>query len=151
MGPQPRSLRNDGRSATIVVTLPVRFRGGALIVRDPDGNEERYHGRGGKDGDIEWTAFLADCEYEVETVQKGCRMFISYGVYLRTFGPSGLYPDPLIAPSDHFLDLLSPILNMNRGRKIGFYISNDYGVNPSDVLADTLVPLVSVTVFFVQV
>ncbi|GAW01470.1 hypothetical protein LENED_003069 [Lentinula edodes] len=60
MGPQPRSLRNDGRVATIVVTLPVRFRGGSFIVRDSEGYEERYFGRGGKNGDMEWLAFSAD-------------------------------------------------------------------------------------------
>ena len=139
MNPQPRSLRNDGRSATIIVTLPVRFRGGALVVRDPDGREEKYFGRGGKNGDIEWTAFLPDCDYEIETVQKGCRISISYGVFLRTFGPSGSNPDPLINPSDDFLDLVAPILNMSRGRHIAFYLGHDYAVNPAETLAESLV------------
>jgi hypothetical protein len=144
MNPQPRSLRNDGRSATIIVTLPVRFRGGALVVRDPDGREEKYFGRGGKNGDIEWVAFLPDCDYEIETVQKGCRISISYAVFLRTFGLSGpeANPDPLIKPSDNFLDLVTPILNMSRGRKIAFYLSCDYSVNPSETLAESLVPVV---------
>ena len=139
MNPQPRSLRNDGRSATIIVTLPVRFRGGALVVRDPDGREEKYFGRGGKNGDIEWTAFLPDCDYEIETVQKGCRISISYGVFLRTFGASGSNPDPLINPSDDFLDLVAPILNMSRGRHIAFYLGHDYAVNPAETLAESLV------------
>jgi hypothetical protein len=143
MGVQPRSLRNDGRAATIIVTLPVRFRGGTLVIRDAEGKEERIYGKGGKDRDMEWTAFLADCEYETETVQKGCKMSISYGVFLKTFGLSGPAPDPLINPSESFLDLLSPVLNMSRGRKIAFYLSNDYGVNPSEVLAESLVPRVS--------
>jgi hypothetical protein len=142
MNPQPRSLRNDGRSATIIVTLPVRFRGGALVIRDPDGREEKYFGRGGKNGDIEWIAFLPDCDYEIETVQKGCRMSISYAVFLRTFGPSGLSPDPLINPSDDFLDLVAPILNMSRGRKIAFYLTYDHSVNPAETLAESLVPQV---------
>ncbi|KAJ8496894.1 hypothetical protein ONZ45_g12271 [Pleurotus djamor] len=137
---QPQSLRDDGRSATIIVTLPVRFRGGALVIHDPEGNQEKYDGRGGKSGDIEWTAFVADCDYEVETVTKGCRMTISYAVFLKTFGPSGLKPDPLIHPSNRFLDLLSPIFNLARGRKIAFYVMNDYNVNPSEVLAEFLVP-----------
>ncbi|KAF9462249.1 hypothetical protein BDZ94DRAFT_1220187 [Collybia nuda] len=141
MGPQPRSLRNDGRSATIIVTLPVRFRGGALVIRDPEGNQEKYFGRGGKNGDIEWTAFLPDCDYEVETVQKGCRISISYAVFLRTSNPvPGANPDPLIHPSDDFLDLLAPILNMSRGRRIAFYANYDYPVNPAEVLAETLIP-----------
>ncbi|EPS93743.1 hypothetical protein FOMPIDRAFT_1170255 [Fomitopsis schrenkii] len=131
---------NDGRVATIVVTLPVRFRGGALVVRNADGVEEQFYARGGKSGDMEWTAFMGDCDHEVELVQKGCRVSISYGVQLRSFGPALIQPSPLITPSDRFLDLLSPILNMSRGRRIAFYLTGDYGVNPGEVLAESLVP-----------
>ena len=35
-----------------------------------DGNEEKYYGRGGKPGDLEWSAFLGDCEHEIETVSR---------------------------------------------------------------------------------
>lgn len=143
MIPQPKPL--DARVATIVVTLPVRYRGGALVVRDVDGNEEIYHGggRGGVIGvgHLEWTAFKSDCDYEVEEVTKGCRLTISYAVYLRTFGPSGIQPDPLITPSDKFLDLVAPVLNICRGRKIAFYLTGEYGVNPAEVLAESLVPI----------
>jgi hypothetical protein len=76
-----------GRVATISVTLPVRFRGGTLVIYDPEGNQEKFYGRGGKSGDLEWTAFLADCSYEVETVEKGCRISLTYGVFMKTFGP----------------------------------------------------------------
>ena len=141
--PQPSSMRNDGRVATLCITLPVRFRGGTLVIRDTDGSEEKYSGLGGKGGDLEWVAFLADCELEVETVQKGCKLSLSYGLYLRTFGAQ---VDPLIIPSDNFSDLFSPILNATRGRKIAFYLSNEYGVNPSEVLAESLVPFVSVLI-----
>jgi len=136
----PQLPPKDSRVATIVVTLPVRFRGGALVIRDPEGKDEKFYGRGGKTGDMEWTAFLNDCEYAVETIQKGCRVTISYGVHLKTFGPAGLQADPLITPSDDFLDILSPVLNICRGRKIAFYLQCDYGVNPSEVLAESLVP-----------
>lgn len=139
----PRGRANDGRVATVCVTLPVRFRGGALVVRDADGRDERFYGRGGKAGDMEWTAWLNDCQHEVETVQKGCRITLTFGIHLRSFGASGLLPDPLITPSDDFLDMLSPVLNITRGRKIAFYLSSEYGVNPSEVLAESLVPNVS--------
>lgn len=142
MIPQRKPL--DARIATIIVTLPVRYRGGALVIRDVDENEDIYHGggRGGAIGvgHLEWTAMLADCDYEVEEVTKGCRVTLSYAVYLRTFGPSGLLPDPLITPSDRFLDLLAPILNVCRGRRIAFYLTGEYGVNPADILAESLVP-----------
>ncbi|GBE83479.1 hypothetical protein BKA93DRAFT_723708 [Sparassis latifolia] len=134
---QPRP--NDSRVATIIVTLPVRYRGGALVVRNAEA-VERFYGRGGKSGDLEWTAIMADCDYEVECVQKGCRVTISYAVQLRSFGPAGLQPDPLISPGDKFLDMLSPILNLSRHRRIAFYLTGEYGVNPADVLAESLVP-----------
>ncbi|PFH48326.1 hypothetical protein AMATHDRAFT_65747 [Amanita thiersii Skay4041] len=135
MGVQPRMLRSDGRVATVVVTLPVRFRGGALVVHSEDGRMEKYHGRGGKPGDIEWVGFLNECDYEVETVTKGCRMIISYGLHIRTYASASI-----MEPSDNFLDLISPILNLSRGRKIGFYLTHNYGINPSEVVADSLVP-----------
>ncbi|KAH7929025.1 hypothetical protein BV22DRAFT_1030059 [Leucogyrophana mollusca] len=138
MAPQPRTLRNDGRVATVVVTLPVRFRGGAMIIRDAEGVEEKFFGGSGKPGDMEWSAFLAECEYEVEPIQEGCRMTISYAVHLKTYGPS---VDPLITPSENILDLLSPLLTLSRGRKIAFYLTQEYGVNPAEVLAESLVPL----------
>jgi len=150
MGVQPRTLRNDGRSATIILTLPVKFRGGALIVTDPEGREETFPTQ--KGSNIEWTAFLADCEYEVETVTKGCRMMMSYGVYIKGFEGGGeggiglldgvvIHPEPLIKPSKAFMDLLGSILNMTRGRKIAFYVSGSYSVNPSEMVASSLIPL----------
>jgi hypothetical protein len=93
MTTQLPSVPNDGRVATIHITLPVRFSGGALVVRESNGSEERYTGGGGRSADIDWTAFLVDCEHEVETVHHGYKLFISYGVYPRTFGPQ---VDPLI-------------------------------------------------------
>jgi hypothetical protein len=137
----------DMRVATVLVTLPVRFRGGDLVVRSPDGHEEKYHGRQGKPGDMEWTAFMADCDHEIEPVTKGCRMTISYAVHLRSFGPAAIQPDPLITPSDRFLDQLSPVLNLSRGRKIAFHLTCEYGVNPGEALAESLVPYVSVLMF----
>ncbi|KIJ16571.1 hypothetical protein PAXINDRAFT_168631 [Paxillus involutus ATCC 200175] len=136
MTPQSRTLRNDGRVATICVTLPVQHRGGALIVRDSEGTEEKFFG-GGKPEEVEWTAFLAECEYEVEPVQQGCRMSISFAVHLKTYGPG---VDPLITPSENFLDLLSPVLRLSRGRKVAFYLTQEYGVNPAEALAESLVP-----------
>jgi hypothetical protein len=144
MSPQPRSLRSDGRSATIILTLPVRFRGGAIVVSNPEGNREKYMGRGGKNGDVEWCAFLPDCEYEIETVERGCRLSLSYSVFLRSFEMSPMAPDPLTQPSDVFLDLLAPILNLSRGRKVGFFLNYDYHVNPAESCADALIPHVSI-------
>lgn len=140
MCPQRRLPQEEGKVATIIVTLPVRFRGGALVIHDFEGNEEKYYGRGGKPGDLEWTAFLADCDHEVETVQRGVRLTISYNVFLRTFGPSPTPSQSLMLPSDRFLDLISPILNLSRGQRIAFYLQEQYGFSPADILAESLVP-----------
>jgi hypothetical protein len=165
MGRQPIGLRNDGRSATIIVTLPVRYRGGAIIVTEPAiGDTEKFVGRGGKNGDLDWVAFLGDCDYEIDTVQSGCRVSISYGVYIKGFEvPQGVgspnvglgfglpgaasggfagETQALITPSDRFFDFLSPILNMSRGKKLGFFLTHSYNADPSAVVAESLIPQV---------
>ena len=136
----PAQARNDKRVATIIVTLPVRFRGGAIVITHPSGMVEKFAGGGGKNTDIDWVAFRSECEYEVEQVQKGILMSISYAVYIKAFGPSTPSADTLITPSDQFFDLLSPILNMSRGRSIGFYLNYDYNIDPAEAQANTLVP-----------
>lgn len=138
-----QAVPGDSRVATVLVTLPVRHRGGAFIVHPPEGGEERNQGRGGKSGHMEWIAYMSDCTAEVETVLKGCRISLSFAVHLKSFGPAGASPDPLITPSDYLLDNLAPIFNTMRGRTIAFYLTGDYGVNPADVLAESLVPYVS--------
>ncbi|KAL5520878.1 hypothetical protein ACEPAF_2881 [Sanghuangporus sanghuang] len=140
MCPQRRLTQEEGKVATLIVTLPIRFRGGALTVHDFEGNEEKYYGRGGKPGDLEWTAFLAECDYEVETVHRGVRLTIVYNVLLRTFGPSPSPSQSLMLPSDRFLDLIAPILNASRGQTIAFYLREQYGSSPAEVLAESLVP-----------
>ncbi|KAF8965815.1 hypothetical protein BDZ97DRAFT_1658482 [Flammula alnicola] len=136
----PALLRNDQRAGTIIITLPIRYRGGAMDIRDADGRTEKFQGTGGKTGDIEWIAFRSDCDYEVEPVQKGCLMTLSYAIYIKSFGPASPSLDTLITPSDTFFDLLSPILNMSRGRSVGFYLNHDYGVNPAEAAANALIP-----------
>jgi len=160
MGPQPISLRNDGRSATIVVTLPVRYRGGAVIVTEPSfGGSEHFPGRGGKNGDLDWVAFLGNCDYEIDTVLSGCRMSVSYGVYVKGCGApttamvgsssAGLLnyvggDETFITPGDNFFDALSSVLNMSRGKKLGFFLHHSYQSDPSLTTAESLVPQVNV-------
>lgn len=62
----PAVLNNDGRSATIIVTLPVRFRGGIILVCDSLGREEKFQGSGGQARDIDWLAIPADSEYRID-------------------------------------------------------------------------------------
>ncbi|KAF8909814.1 hypothetical protein CPB84DRAFT_1673390 [Gymnopilus junonius] len=136
----PEQLRKDQRAATLVVTLPVRYRGGTIIVQDVNGREEKFQGSGGKGGDIDWMAFRSDCSFAVEPVLNGCMMTISYGIYVKPFGPANLVNDTLITPTDSFFDLLSPILNMSRGQSVAFYLNYDYNADPAEVTANTLIP-----------
>lgn len=139
----PAHLRQDNRIATLILTLPVIYRGGAIIVTDKEGREEKFLGNGGKPTDIEWVAFRSDSAYAIEPVQNGCMITISYAVYLKKFGATNPTVDTLITPSDKFFNLLSPILNNSRGRSIGFLLGNDYNVDPSEVVANSLIPQVS--------
>ncbi|KAF8055079.1 hypothetical protein FPV67DRAFT_1660341 [Lyophyllum atratum] len=140
LAPQPCLLRKDGRAATISVSLPSRFEGGALIIHDIEGDLEKYPGQGGKMRDVEWTAYLPDFEYEVEPIMMGCRIFVNYGVFPRTFGPCG--PEPLIRPGDGFLDRLAPVLDLSCGRKIVSSFEFDYSMNLAEALADAVVPMI---------
>lgn len=143
-----RGLDGAKLVATVIVTLPVRFRGGALKVCNPEGDEERFFPPAqfvGAQGEMQlpWTAFLADCEHEVEYVEQGSRMSIKYSIWMKTFGPVGQKPNPLITPHDQLLDALSPILNLSRGQRLGIYLTGKYDCSPADVLADSLVPSAS--------
>ena len=141
----PAHLRNDDRAATIIVALPVRYRGGAIAVRDVDRREERFPGAGGKSGDLDWIALRADCTYEIEPVQTGVFLAITYAVFVKSFGPASNNPDTLVTPADHFFNLLSPILNLSRGKTLAFYLNQDYIANPAEVVANAIVPQVGRT------
>jgi hypothetical protein len=127
------------------VTLPVRYRGGTVVVRDVERREERFPGSGGKSGDLDWIALRSDCTYELEPVQKGVLLAITYAVFVKSFGPASNNSDTLITPTDQFFSLLSPILNFCRGKTLGFYLSQDYIANPAEAVANSLVPQVGRT------
>lgn len=142
---QTANTRNDGRAATVIVTLPVKFTGGALIVRDPaTGAQETFtmKTKPGESNELEWVAFMANCEYETQVVDTGYRVMMSYAVYVRNFSPEGAIKfQSLLTPQEAFFDFLGPVLNMSRGKTLGFYLSCDYpDVNPSLLTADALIP-----------
>lgn len=135
----PQPYAGDMRVANLLITLPVRHRaGGALRITTPDGATERFPGRGGRSGGLDWVAWMSDAAAEVEPVTKGARASVLYALHVRSFGPAG--GDPLIAPGDEFLDALAPVLNLCRGRSIALHLTGDYSVNPSEVLAESLTP-----------
>lgn len=127
----------EGVVATIMVTLPVHYRGGTLVVGS-EGKEERFYGRlGSKSGELEWQAWKTNCDWEVQKIEKGHRVAMTWHVYQRSYGPSS---HPLMVPNDALLDGLADLLNQGRGKNLGFFLSHEYGVSPSDVLADSLAP-----------
>lgn len=142
----PQQRIGDGRIATLIVVLPSRFRGGALVVRDlVHGRVDKIQGKKGKSSNdgIEWHAFLADdCEYEVEDVDKGCRLTLSYGVYVKPAPVTVTVGRPLVTPSDSFLDSLSPVLNLFRGQTVAMFLEEDYGISPAELTASALTPIV---------
>lgn len=131
----------EGVVATIMVTLPVHYRGGTLVV-GCEGKEERFYGRlGSKSNELEWQAWRTNCDWEVQKVEKGHRVAMTWHVYQRSYGPSS---HPLMVPNDALLDALADLLNHGRGKNLGFFLSHEYGVSPSDVLADSLAPYVRI-------
>jgi hypothetical protein len=141
--PTPATAAAPGRVATMLVTLPARFRGGDVVVTAPVGGTERFHhSKRGQTNHLEWVAWTEGCAPEIEQIRKGCRIDVRYGVYVQTFGPTGATPDPLIAPAEEFRARLGAVLNLTRNRRVGFYLSRAHGVNPAESIADSLVPMV---------
>lgn len=192
-----RTEGDDEPVAHVIVTLPVRFRGGMLSVAK-DGIEEKFWGRGtlsagssaptsggfaalgaqeakkvaGSLGSLEWVAWLGnrECEQKIEKVEKGVRINLVYDVRIRGYGPNGTCtcllpvfaslqwrrtddsplrsclirtaPRALVTPNDNLLAAVSSVLKRSRGMKLAFYLTNDYGISPSHVLADSVIPLV---------
>lgn len=144
----PRPAMEVERAATVVVTLPVWHKGGALVIRGNHGEEreDTYRGAGEHiTGHLPWYAFLAGNEYEVEEVTTGLRLTISYAVHIKSFGPGRVSLALLFAPNGRIKRLVSKILDRYREKKIGFYLTGKYGkfANPAEVSAKTLVPHVS--------
>lgn len=113
--------------AHVIVTLPMRFRGGVLSIAK-DGNADNFWGRGtlsagsstegstgktvgGGIGNVEWVAYMGngECDYlRVDKVESGVRVQLVYDLCLRAFGPYGVceYP-PFLLASVHDADAIS--------------------------------------------
>jgi hypothetical protein len=63
---------------TLVVTLPSKFSGGAMVVRHHD-ERLAFRGSGPKLGLV---AFYADCHHEVRPVKEGYRVVLTYNLLL---------------------------------------------------------------------
>jgi hypothetical protein len=72
------SEKSDGMIGSLVVTLPSRFTGGALVVHHHD-EKVTFADRG---EDLALTAFYADCHHEVLPVTAGFRIVLTYNLIL---------------------------------------------------------------------
>jgi 2OG-Fe(II) oxygenase superfamily len=76
--PHKDSEKGDGMVATLVVTLPAAFKGGALVVEHQ--GEKVVH-RGSRER-LSFVAFYADCQHEVRPVKEGYRITLTYNLIL---------------------------------------------------------------------
>jgi len=71
----------DGMFGTLVVTLPSRYRGGALRIRHA-GREVTVETNAADPSELSYFAFYADCEHEALPVREGNRVCLVYNLTL---------------------------------------------------------------------
>ncbi len=85
------SEKDDSMVASLVVSLPSTFTGGALEVHH-DGRIATY--RGSKKA-LSFVAFYPDCRHQIKPVRSGHRVVLTYNLLLRANSDvSGIDPDP---------------------------------------------------------
>ncbi len=84
------SEKTDGMIATLVVLLPLQYRGGALLI-DQHGDQQEFKAPRDLQEALTRIAFYADCYHEVQKVTSGYRIALTYRL---VFTPSaeGLRP-----------------------------------------------------------
>ena len=99
--------RSEDQFGSLVVCLPLHFKGGALQVRHKGKSVAFDWSTAGRDNDgnqpsICWAAFYSDCEHEIFEVTEGHRLTLTYNLYsVRGNGQlGGNYPwlDPTQLP-----------------------------------------------------
>ena len=72
------SERADQMIGTLIVGLPSRFTGGAMLIKH-HGEQKRVRGSA---RDVTLTAFYADCRHEVRPVKEGYRVVLTYNLFV---------------------------------------------------------------------
>ena len=76
--PHQDSEKTDDMIGTLVISLPSRFTGGAVLIE--------HHGAkmrvGGSDKSLTFIAFYADCHHEVLPIKQGYRIVLTYNLVL---------------------------------------------------------------------
>ncbi len=102
--PHRDTEKQQGMFATLVVCLPSKHRGGKLIVRhdgksqqfDLSEPEEQYR--------IQYVAFYADCEHEIQRVTSGYRVCLIYNL--------SLIDSPAQPTAPHYADGVSQLVDI---------------------------------------
>jgi hypothetical protein len=95
--PHRDSEKHNRMVASLIVVLPNRFEGGALIVRHGAAEQELTFGEAADGKAPTYAAFYADCEHEVQRVTSGVRLCLAYNLVLKAkrVKPSATKPDDL--------------------------------------------------------
>lgn len=81
--PHRDTEKSPGMVATLVVILPNRFRGGHLRIEHAGESELFEFELASNQKSAEWVAFYADCQHEIELVEAGNRLCLTFNVKLR--------------------------------------------------------------------
>ena len=78
--PHRDSEKAPGMFGTLVVSWPSKHAGGALEVRHQGRTVRFESAKGDLCGYMPWCAFFADCEHEIERVESGYRVALTYNL-----------------------------------------------------------------------
>ncbi len=81
--PHRDSEKRKGMVASMIVMLPCRFGGGELIVSHAGARERFTFENAAAGRQCEYVSFYADCLHEVQRVERGVRVCLSYNLFLR--------------------------------------------------------------------
>lgn len=120
--------RSGEMLGSLVVCLPTKFSGGALVTRHL-GQEVVFDWSDSFQGsdcnqNIQWAAFFSDVEHEILPVTSGHRITLTYDLYYAKERPSAL---PVISPFQHYLqEALENPYFMPEGGCLGFDCKHSY-------------------------
>lgn len=80
--PHQDTERDDDMVGTLVVTLPSKYEGGAIVV-EHRGDKQTFRGAAQGPTDVSLLAFYADCRHEVKPVKSGHRIALTYHLLRR--------------------------------------------------------------------
>lgn len=83
---------------SLVVCLPVSFKGGNLLIRH-HGQEVEFDWAADSGQAIQWAAFYSDCEHEIKHITEGHRVTITYNLCVTEPVGSVLLENPIVQPS----------------------------------------------------